>query len=101
MLKERFIQRIEDDIDSRGIDRINVIEMGDLVDIVKDLAEAENYWRQSEYYRSVVEAMDDASDRHDKEKIAYYNPIDPIKMAMQNASPEEREKLREELKALL
>lgn len=58
-LKNKFIERIEADISNRGIDRVNVQEMGELVDIVKDLAEAEKDCWKAQYYRhAVTEAME-------------------------------------------
>ena len=58
-LKNKFIERIESDISNRGIERIDVKEMGELVDMVKDLAEAEEKCWKAQYYRHVVsEAME-------------------------------------------
>ena len=57
-LKNKFIQRIEKNISERGIDRIDINEMDKLVDMVKDLAEAEKSCWEASYYRSVSEAME-------------------------------------------
>ena len=58
-IKNKFVEHIDKVIGERGIDRINVSEMGDLVDIVKDLAEAEKECWEAQYYRNIVtEAME-------------------------------------------
>ena len=60
-LKNQFIARINADLSARGIDRINVEETGELVDMVKDLAEAEESCWKASYYKAVTEAMVGAS----------------------------------------
>lgn len=57
--KDQILERMEQTINERGIDRVDVNEMGKLADIVKDLAEAEKACWEAEYYMSVTEAMDD------------------------------------------
>lgn len=58
-LKNKALQRMEQAIDERGVERMDVKEVGELADIVKDLAEAEKECWEAEYYMSVVEAMGD------------------------------------------
>lgn len=48
--KAKVLERIKKNINERGIDRMDIAEMGALSDIVKDFAEAE-------YYCEVTEAM--------------------------------------------
>lgn len=57
--KDQILERMEQTISERGIDRVDVNEMGKLADIVKDLAEAEKACWEAEYYMSVTEAMDE------------------------------------------
>lgn len=57
--KDQILERMEQTINERGIDRVDVNEMGKLADIVKDLAEAEKACWEAEYYMSVTEAMDE------------------------------------------
>lgn len=52
-IKNKIIKKIEEDINQRGIDRID----GEMVDMVKDLAEAEKDCWKAAYYRAVTEAM--------------------------------------------
>lgn len=56
-IKNEFLQKMRQEIDERGIERVDVAEMYKLADIVKDMAEAEKSCWEAEYYRSVTEAM--------------------------------------------
>lgn len=60
-IKNQILQRVDKDIQERGVDRIDVKEVGELVDMVKDLAEAEKSCWEAQYYRSVTEAMSGTS----------------------------------------
>lgn len=60
-LKNRFVEKMRQGIAERGIERVDVNEMYQLADIVKDLAEAEKSCWEAEYYRSVTDAMDNRS----------------------------------------
>ena len=48
----------------QGLDNVDTREMGMVVDMIKDLAEAEKSCLEADYYESVVEAMDSGSDRY-------------------------------------
>ena len=48
-----------------NLDKVNTKELGEVVDMIKDMAEAE-------YYCSVVEAMEEADE--EAEKVRYYTP---------------------------
>ena len=61
-LKNQFITLINQHIADRGIDRIDVKEMGELVDMVKDLAEAEKECWEASYYRAITNAMEGSSE---------------------------------------
>lgn len=63
--KDQVLQKMEQAIAERGVERMDVAEMGRLADIVKDLAEAEKSCWEAEYYRSVTEAMEDESMGYD------------------------------------
>lgn len=109
-LKNKIIDRIETDINQRGIDRINVNEMGELVDMVKDLAEAESSCWQAEYYKTITEEMKGGT-QHQEEpmvrsgygetNINNKEVIEPLRKAMKNATPNERAKLRSEVMAMV
>ena len=55
-LKNQILARLEQEMQERG-DRLDATEAGKLVDMVKDLAEAEEKCWEAEYYRSVTESM--------------------------------------------
>lgn len=45
-----------------GIDRVNVNELGELVDMVKDLAEAKEKCRKARYYEAVTQHMENGGE---------------------------------------
>ena len=45
---------------SKGIDQVNTKEMSDVIDMIKDLSEAEKNKMEACYYKSVIEAMENA-----------------------------------------
>lgn len=53
-IKNRLIEKVEEAMHERGADRIDP----EMVDMIKDLAEAEKSCWEAEYYRSVSEAME-------------------------------------------
>lgn len=57
-IKDQALQRMESAINERGIERADVKELGELADIVKDLAEAEKACMEADYYCSITESMD-------------------------------------------
>ena len=53
-IKNQVVEHIEHEMDERGLDRINIRDMGEFADVVKDLSEAEkDYWK-AQYYRNLV-----------------------------------------------
>ena len=55
-MKEKLISWTKEELD-KGKDCVNTTETGDVVDMIKDLADAEkNIWKAA-YYKAVVEAM--------------------------------------------
>lgn len=57
-MKELLIDTLMTEVD-KGVRSMDVDETGKVVDMIKDLAEAEAECRKAEYYRTVVEAMDE------------------------------------------
>lgn len=47
---------------SRGKECINAEELGEAIDMVKDLAEAEQLYWSAEYYKSIVHAMEESNE---------------------------------------
>ena len=48
----------------QGLDRVDTREMGAVIDMIKDLAEAEKSCMEADYYESVVEAMEEGGGRY-------------------------------------
>ena len=57
ILKNKILQHIERE--TKNMDRIDVKEIGELVDMVKDLAEAEKSCWEASYYKAISEGMED------------------------------------------
>lgn len=60
-LKDRLIQLVSAQLDC-GIEKINTEELGEVVDMIKDLAHAEKKCWEAKYYESIVKAMDEYED---------------------------------------
>lgn len=56
-MKNQLLQQAEKELADRGPDRIDINRMGEMVDMVKDLAEAEKSCWEARYYQSIVGAM--------------------------------------------
>lgn len=79
-LKKEFVEFLDVIIDERGLHCMDAEETGEVVDIIKDLAETEEKLYKAEYYKSIVEAMEDAKEEeellaklgmHPEEKMGY------------------------------
>lgn len=57
-LKDRFMKIACAELD-KGVECVNTNEMGEVIDMIKDLAEAEEKCMKAKYYRTVVEAMEE------------------------------------------
>lgn len=58
-LKNEILQQAKKELDERGPERMDVDRLGAMVDMVKDLAEAEEKCWKAQYYRNAVtEAME-------------------------------------------
>lgn len=57
-MKEQLVRLAESQLKG-GAENVDTHEMGMVVDMIKDLAEAEKSCWEAEYYMSVVEAMED------------------------------------------
>ncbi len=60
-----------DSVMSRGISEVDTKEAGEVIDMIKDLAEAEKACMEAKYYKSVIEAMDEYEP--DNERMGYNN----------------------------
>ena len=123
--KNRILEYLGKSIDKYGPDKMNVEEIGKLADAVKDMAEAEKACWEAEYYQSVTEAMDSRGympemdygdgmmrgyrrrgynpnrDSRGRYSRGYHEDMEAIRQSMGSASPEEREKMKRELRQML
>lgn len=70
-MKERFMCALCQQMDA-GLENLDTKEAGDVVDMIKDLAEAEAKCMEAKYYQSVICAMEEAGE----------NGMDPEDMEM-------------------
>lgn len=56
-LKEELINYISEQVKTRSVGQMNTGEMGQVVDMIKDLAEAEHHCWEACYYKAITEAM--------------------------------------------
>ena len=66
-LKGKLLDYIEKSTDD--LDRVNVKELGEFIDMVKDLAEAINYCSEADYFKSITKAMHDEETHGSKSHI--------------------------------
>lgn len=59
-LKKDLLEFLNETVDERGLHCMDTEETGEVVDMIKDLADAEEKCWKAEYYKKIVEAMDDA-----------------------------------------
>jgi hypothetical protein len=119
--KDNVLEFMERELNKYGPDRMDVKEMGELADIVKDLAEAEKNCWEAQYYREVTEAMGKGSESsgyggsrmgynmgydsgnmggrrgYGTGSMGYHDPMMTIREALNSADPEMRAKIRSEI----
>lgn len=93
-LKNRILAHIEDE--TTNMNRIDVKEIGELVDMVKDLAEAEKYCWEATYYRSISQAME----TYEAGQRGYEQPRQPAKVMGSSPHDDIIGKLEEEYRNL-
>lgn len=88
--RKKLVAYMETVMDTRGVDRVN----GEMVDMVKDLAEAEKDCWKARYYRSVVEAME-------RGKAGHEDSVEAVRNIVEMANPDEKERMKAELRHML
>lgn len=63
-MQETMISALKAEL-SKGLEHADAKELGEAADIIKDLAEAECKLRESCYYKTVVEAMEEGSEENE------------------------------------
>ena len=61
-LKKKFLKIVDMELNEKSTKELNTEELGQVVDMIKDLAEAEKCCQEACYYQSVVKAMDEAKE---------------------------------------
>lgn len=131
-MKDEVLRGFEQMLDERGgIARIDVKWAGEVADIIKDLAEAENHCWEAEYYKTVTQAMQSGggSSGYDgspanggrmgyqqpgrmgyqgggrsishNEPMGHSDPVGAIRDMLATGSPELRAQIRSELSNLI
>ena len=121
--KNLILDRIHRTLSENNAERFDIAEMDKLVDMVKDLADAEKNCWESEYYHAVTDAMDNTAGYSPMDQSRrmsysgrsgwqnqygsgysrrgygnnYRGHLDALRMEMQNADPKEREQIMHEL----
>lgn len=101
-VRECLVKAMKEQVD-RGISNVNTKEMYDVVDIIKDLYEAEKYYHEARYYESVVEAMHEKSEEsHSGEHMMgaedrFSDSMDHIRSAWAMADQNFRKKMKADL----
>ena len=125
-LKNRLLEQIEKDVAESGVERMD----GEMVDMVKDLAKAEKDCWEAEDYRAVTQAMGgqsgympdgmgyrDAMGRYAKAgwqnqygsgyrrgydgMSGHGDAVEGIRNIMSMATPEDKERIRAELRSMM
>lgn len=73
-LKETLLSWVKAEI-TKGVQQVNTKELGEVVDMIKDLAEAEKCCMEAHYYMTVSEAMEDYEEDMGEEDRYGYNPM--------------------------
>lgn len=71
-IKEKLTTCFEAEM-AKGIEQMDVKEAGEVVDMIKDLCEAEKCIMEACYYKSVVNAMEEGSEEPRYGEVAGYN----------------------------
>lgn len=72
-LKDRFLCIVENQL-AGDLSKVNAKELGEVVDCAKDMAELKLYCYEAEYYKTVVEAMKNASTNEKDYYLSMYAP---------------------------
>lgn len=73
-LKETLISWVKAET-AKGVQQVNTKELGEVVDMIKDLAEAEKCCMEAHYYMTVSEAMDEYEEGMEEDGRYGYNPM--------------------------
>lgn len=126
-MKEKLIEEAQSRMQS--MDGGSIEQMGQIIDMIKDLSEAEKSCLEAEYYDSVIDAMDGGYDRRGYQESYYPDrdgyrnsqgqyakrpsrrrmrrsgyteeSVENIRQMMEEADPERRKQLKRDLQDLM
>ncbi len=75
---------------------VNTHEMGEVIDMIKDIAEIKRNHYEASYYKSVVEAMENSSNNIDVESL-----VDSIKTIWLDADYDHKQKIKNNITSLM
>ena len=70
-MKNELLKQAKKELEERGPERIDVNRMGEIIDMVKDLAEAEKSCWEADYYRKVSKSMEGSSGYSGYDSMGY------------------------------
>jgi len=114
-IKNKLIEKVDKDIREYGLDRLDTNNLGETVDMIKDLAEAEEKCWKATYYRAVTEAMGQEKSGYNygggtgsstpyrqgytqqMSRQGYHSELDDLLRKLQEVDPQERERMKNEV----
>lgn len=101
-IKERLIDKVESDISKHGLEKLDIRNLGLTVDMIKDLAEAEEKCWKARFYMKTIEEMGgfDEGELRSRKPVQHVE-VDNLKQKMMDASPSEKRDLVRELQEIL
>lgn len=73
-LKEKLLDSVKNEIACKGLEQVDAEEAGEVIDMIKDLAETEKACMEALYYEKVTEAMLSYDSARYGEESMGYNP---------------------------
>lgn len=71
--KEDLLEVFMAELHSKGAAQMDTEEAGEVVDMIKDLAEAEKSYMEACYYKKVIEVMEKESEEDEDDRMGYNN----------------------------
>lgn len=69
-IKDKLIDAVTMEF-AKGVQSVDVAETGAVIDMIYDIAKAEKNCYEAEYYKAIVEAMEEAEEEHEHERYGY------------------------------
>lgn len=106
-IEERLTSMVLEQLNSDDISCVDTEELGEVIDMIKDLAETKEKLYKANYYDSVVKAMNRETDKvpedaHSEMIMSHpdeftMKSLDMIRKAWANATPDTRKHMRSEV----